>query len=81
MHKLNRCRGRRVAWPLVVAILPPSCLGRDGQDDELGWFEWRKANHNIHQSRIDIVLRGRSGIAFNKVSVMRGPTLEGSFAK
>src|SRR5262249_9186839 len=54
---------------------------RDSQNDELGWLEWRKANHDIYQPRIDIVLRRRSGIAFNKVGLLRSATLESAFAK
>ena len=65
----------------IVAVVPLSRFGRDGQDDELGGLEWRKANHDIHQPCIDIILRGRSGIAFNEVSVTWRPALEGSLRK
>lgn len=66
---------------LPAPALPPSRFDRDGQDDELGALEWRKADHDIHHPGIDIVLRGRSSIAFNEVGVTRRVTLESSLGK
>src|SRR4051812_14156863 len=52
----------------------------DLEDDEFGWLQRGKANEDIDNSLIDIVLRGGLLIALDEVGFLRRAALEGALA-
>src|SRR5437016_6189858 len=48
---------------------------------KLSRFQWREANHDVDDAKVDIVLRCRLLIAFHEIRVFRRGALKGSLPK
>src|SRR5271165_2666287 len=69
-------------------MVPPSPLGRDltselldADDDELGGLQWREADDDIDNAKIDVVLRRRLAVALDEVGLTRRSALERALAE
>src|SRR6266851_3205914 len=72
-----------VNWAMVC---PPLYLYLTGDlldldNNELGGLERREANQDVHDAQVDIVLRGRLAVAFDKVCIFGSLALECSQAE
>ena len=75
----------RLAPPFGAADAPirPNLASHllDLDDDELGRLERRKADHDVDDAAVDVVLRRRLPVALDEVGLPRRPALEGALAE
>src|SRR3569833_1563593 len=75
LFKAMRSRnGQMTGIPRSRLYLPRHLLDLDHH--ELGGFERRETDHDVHDARIDVVLRGGLLVAFDEVGVARAAALE-----